>query len=91
MIEAVNNAILSGNKRDLNKNVTLIASIENNNCLKVTISDEGDGFDFKNIPDPILPDNLGKSAGRGLYLMKSLSDDIVFSNGGSTVTMFFNI
>ena len=90
VIEAVNNAILSGNKRDLNKNVTLIASIENNR-LKVTISDEGDGFDFKNIPDPTLPDNLGKSAGRGLYLMKSLSDDIVFSNGGSTVTMFFNL
>ncbi|MCI5707057.1 MAG: ATP-binding protein [Odoribacter sp.] len=90
VIEAVNNAILSGNKRDLNKNVTLIVSIENNR-LKVTISDEGDGFDFKNIPDPTLPDNLGKSAGRGLYLMKSLSDDIVFSNGGSTVTMFFNL
>lgn len=90
VIEAVNNAILAGNKMQTDKSVDLEAELDGN-ALKVTVRDEGEGFDYTLIPDPTLPDNLGKSTGRGLYLMKSLSDHLIFSNGGASVTMVYQL
>lgn len=90
VIEAVNNAILSGNKRQKDKMVTLIAE-KTDTQFKVTISDEGEGFDFHVIPDPTLPNNIDKVAGRGLYLMKTLSDELIFENGGATVILVFDL
>lgn len=90
VIEAVNNAILSGNKQQSDKLVKLIVWLEND-YLKISIEDQGEGFDYKNIPDPTLPDNVGKVAGRGLYLMKTLSDELLFENNGAKVTMFFKL
>ena len=87
VIEAVNNAILSGNKRQPDKMVSLVAE-KTDKQFKVTVSDEGEGFDYEVIPDPTLPDNI---TGRGLYLMKTLSDELIFENGGSTVTLVFNL
>ena len=75
VIEAVNNAILSGNKREADKMVTVIAE-KVNNQFRVTVNDEGDGFDYTNIPDPTLPDNIDKIAGRGLYLMQTRSNNM---------------
>ena len=83
VIEAVNNAILSGNKRQPDKMVSLVAE-KTDKQFKVTVSDEV-------IPDPTLPDNINKITGRGLYLMKTLSDELIFENGGSTVTLVFNL
>ena len=77
VIEAVNNAILYGNKLDSSKYVKFLVY--------------GEGFDYSYIPDPTLPDNIEKDAGRGLYLMKTLSDDLIFEDGGSKVTMVFNL
>lgn len=90
VIEAVNNAILSGNKRDPQKFVTLTAECTPDQ-FRVTVKDEGEGFDYTHIPDPTLPDNINKVTGRGLYLMKTLSDDLIFENNGSTVTLVFNL
>ena len=90
VIEAVNNAILSGNKREADKMVTVIAE-KVNNQFRVTVNDEGDGFDYTNIPDPTLPDNIDKIAGRGLYLMKTLSNELIFENNGASVTLVFNL
>lgn len=88
VIEAVNNAILSGNKRDPKKRVTLIAECKETE-FRVTVEDEGEGFDYTNIPDPTLPDNINKATGRGLYLMKTLSDELIFENNGARVTLVF--
>ena len=90
VIEAVNNAILSGNKREADKMVTVIAE-KVNNQFRVTVNDEGDCFDYTNIPDPTLPDNIDKIAGRGLYLMKTLSNELIFENNGASVTLVFNL
>lgn len=90
VIEAVNNAILSGNKQDINKKVTVVAE-KSDRHFKVTVSDEGEGFDYTYIPDPTLPENIGKVTGRGLYLMKTLSDELLFENGGASVTLVFNL
>lgn len=90
VIEAVNNAILSGNKRQPEKKVTV--SVERiHDQLRVTVEDEGEGFDYTHIPDPTLPDNLTKVTGRGLYLMRTLSDDLFFNNNGASVTLVYNM
>ncbi|KIO44510.1 MULTISPECIES: ATP-binding protein [Porphyromonadaceae] len=90
VIEAVNNAILYGNKLDPSKYVKFFVR-EDDGKLCVTVKDEGDGFDYNYIPDPTLPDNIEKDAGRGLYLMKTLSDDLIFEDNGSKVTLVFNL
>lgn len=90
IIEAVNNAILSGNKLDASKQVCLEAW-EENNKFHVSIEDEGQGFDYNHIPDPTLPDNILKDAGRGLYIMKTLSDELIFEKNGAKVTLIFDL
>ncbi|WP_294140087.1 ATP-binding protein [uncultured Sanguibacteroides sp.] len=90
VIEAVNNAILYGNKLDPSKHVKFFVR-EDDSKLCVTVKDEGEGFDYNYIPDPTLPDNIEKDAGRGLYLMKTLSDDLIFEDNGSKVTLVFNL
>jgi serine/threonine-protein kinase RsbW len=86
--EAVNNAIKHGNKGDSNKNVFLSLSL-NANLLKFIIKDEGDGFDYHNLPDPTAPENIEKLGGRGIFLMKHLSDEVEFRNGGQEVELSF--
>lgn len=90
VVEAVNNSILHGNKLCIDKNVTIVYSTKPN-CIEFTISDEGDGFDFLNVPDPTIPENLEKECGRGIYLMNHLSDSIEFLDGGRQVHLIFNI
>jgi serine/threonine-protein kinase RsbW len=86
--EAVNNAIQYGNRSDLSKNVFLSLTLDEN-LLKFTIQDEGKGFDFHNLPDPTALENLKKVGGRGIFLMKHLSDDVVFKDNGRTVELTF--
>lgn len=61
--EAVNNAIRHGNKSESTKNVTLALSLESG-LIKFKVEDEGNGFDFHNLPDPTAPENLEKPGGR---------------------------
>src|SRR5690606_16828395 len=74
LTEAVTNAIIHGNARDCNKQV-LVRLKKDKNKLAFIISDEGCGFDFDNLPDPTSPENLLKIGGRGVFLMRQLSDD----------------
>lgn len=89
LTEAVSNCIVHGNNENPKKNVTVAYEIDNNK-IEFTVSDEGGGFDYKNIPDPTAPENLEKPYGRGIFLMKHLSDNVVYSNKGATVKMIFN-
>ena len=57
--EAVNNAIVHGNNNNPNKNVRIESDFVDN-FLKISISDEGEGFDFTNIPDPTAQENIEK-------------------------------
>lgn len=90
LTEAVNNAIHHGNKLDSNKITKIIFEQENNN-LKFTIEDEGDGFDFEHLPDPTSPENIEKPNGRGIFLMKNLADEIKFENHGRSVELLFKL
>ena len=90
LTEAVTNAIIHGNDNDKTKTVQVRLK-KQENILAFLISDEGGGFDFDNLPDPTAPENLLKIGGRGVFLMRQLSDDVVFYDNGSTVEICFKI
>lgn len=88
--EAVNNAIVHGNKEKKRKKVE-ISLKHSKNKLSFIVSDEGVGFDEKKIPDPTNPKNVTNIKGRGVFLMKALSDEIFFKNKGSLVRLVFHL
>jgi|SRR6266850_992007 len=86
--EAVNNAIKHGNRSDSSKNVSLSLSLDDS-LIKFRVEDEGQGFDYENLPDPTAPENIEKPGGRGIFLMKHLSDEVEFKEGGRIVELSF--
>ena len=87
-MEAVNNAIVHGNKSVMEKIVRIeIAYIDD--LLIISVEDEGPGFRPKEIPDPTMPENIENISGRGVFLMSRLADKIEFNEAGNRVTMSF--
>jgi len=86
--ESVNNAIHHGNGHDKSKNVSITLYL-NENQIRFSVQDQGEGFDFNNLPDPTAPDNLEKTGGRGIFIMKNLADEIRFNNEGREVELVF--
>jgi len=86
--ESVNNAVKHGNKEDKNKCVNLSLSL-GENSLSFLIEDEGEGFDYTKLQDPTAPENIDKVGGRGIFLMKHLSDEVYFTNEGRSVELIF--
>ena len=89
LTEAVNNAISHGNKNIPEKKV-IVSYIKNKDNISFTVEDEGNGFDFTDIPDPTDPKNIEMLNGRGIFLMKNLADEIEFHNEGKKVELIFN-
>lgn len=90
LTEAVNNAICHGNNRDVSKKVKVTIK-KYKHKLGFIVSDEGNGFDFERLPDPTAPQNLMKSGGRGVFIIRQLADQVFFHDNGSTVEIQFNI
>jgi serine/threonine-protein kinase RsbW len=88
--EAVNNAIQHGNKFDPAKNIQ-ISFKSNKKQISFVVQDEGNGFDYTQIPDPTAPENIEKPHGRGIFLMNSLADKVEFEDAGKTVQLYFNL
>lgn len=89
-VEAVNNAIVHGNKEDDSKTVKVEFMVEDD-YVSVFIEDQGPGFNFYNVPDPTTPENIENIHGRGVYLMKHLADDVIFHGKGNRVEIRFNL
>ncbi len=90
LTEAVNNAIIHGNHQDESKTVEINLR-KTSDIIAFSVSDQGPGFDAKGVPDPTKPENLTRCGGRGVFLMRQLSDGIAFRNNGSTVEMEFKL
>ena len=88
LTEAVDNAIQHGNDNDKEKKVRLTCA-SNHTEISFVIEDEGKGFDFNTLPDPTSNENILKPNGRGIFLMKHLSDVLKFENQGKKVEMVF--
>ena len=87
--EGVANAIKHGNRLDESKRVYASFEVVNSN-LAIRIRDEGEGFDPETVADPLNPQNLMKTSGRGIFYMKTFMDQIDFrflsDNGEGTGT-----
>jgi len=88
--ESVHNAIRHGNQGDASKNVHLTLSLQED-TIRFTVQDEGPGFNHEILPDPTAPENLDQPGGRGIFLMKHLSDEVKFLNDGRIVELIFYI
>lgn len=73
--ELVNNAILHGNKAVLEKPVVVTVS-RNGRKVKITVQDQGNGFDAGHIENPIEDQNLMKEVGRGIFIVRALMDEV---------------
>ena len=82
--ESVINAIKHGNRHEYNKLVTVeftFAPVAKPEELVVRVLDQGSGFDPDVIADPLAPENVLKSSGRGIFFMRSVRDDVVLRRG----------
>lgn len=86
--ECVTNAIVHGNKLDGKKKVDLELHLDDNH-VQFIIKDEGTGFDYEHLVDPTAPENLEKSGGRGIFIMKHLSDEVKFEDDGKKAILTF--
>jgi serine/threonine-protein kinase RsbW len=85
--EATVNAMKHGNKLVSERPVTIIFDLKGNR-LEIAIHDQGEGFDFKRDVDPRLPENIEKTNGRGMFLIRNFVDDVRYTHtpgGGTTV------
>jgi serine/threonine-protein kinase RsbW len=91
--ESVINAIKHGNRHDRNKHVTVEFTTRpapSPEELVIVVQDQGEGFDPDGIADPLAPENLLKSSGRGIFFMRSFMDDVRIeraAGGGMEVRM----
>jgi serine/threonine-protein kinase RsbW len=92
--ESVINAIKHGNAHDERKRVhvefTPLESAAPAEGIEIRVRDEGPGFDPSTLPDPLAPENLLKSSGRGIFLIRSFMDEMVLRRapeGGMEVVM----
>ena len=77
--ESVANAMKHGNKGDVTKRVRIeltAAPAEQPSELTIVVQDQGEGFDPEEVADPLAPENLLKSSGRGIFLIRSFMDDV---------------
>ncbi|MGI8811811.1 MAG: ATP-binding protein [Pyrinomonadaceae bacterium] len=84
--EAFVNAVKHGNKFDANKIVRVTAEVSKDEA-RFTIEDEGEGFDVNSIPDPLDPQNLFKTSGRGVLFIYNIMDEVEYNDRGNRLTM----
>ena len=86
--ESVVNAIKHGNRQDESKRVHVVFTLHDR-ALEVQVGDQGAGFDPAAVPDPLAPENLLKSSGRGIFLIRSFMDHVAHERvpGGMEIRM----
>ena len=84
--EALANAIIAGNGEDRSKSVLVRAELLAE-AIRIHITDEGPGFDPAAVPEPVLPEDLERPSGRGLFLIRKLVDDVHFNPQGNSICM----
>lgn len=90
LTEAVSNAIIHGNSAKSDKRV-FVTSDCSSKRIQFSVRDEGNGFNPSSLPDPTAPDNILNPGGRGVFLMRQLSDSVKFEEDGRKVIIEFNL
>ena len=84
--ESLSNAIKHGNRCDPSRTIYVTCRLTQQ-CVEISVKDEGAGFDPTKVPDPTLPENLDLPSGRGLRLITGFMDQVEFRNGGRQIVM----
>jgi len=87
--EAIVNAIKHGHRGDYSKPVHVRFQVSTE-CVTVEVEDQGPGFCPDHVPDPLAAENLDKSSGRGLFLMRSYMSWVSYNDKGTCVTLCKN-
>lgn len=90
LTEALSNAMLYGNEEDPEKRVRVDVTVRDGE-IKAQVTDQGPGFDPRDVPDPTAPENVTKAGGRGLFLMRELLDEVHFNQEGNSVTLVLRL
>lgn len=90
LTEALSNAMLYGNEEDPEKRVRVEIRIGDDE-IRARITDQGPGFDPTDVPDPTTPENVSKTGGRGLFLMRELLDEVRYNEEGNSVTLVLRL
>ena len=85
--EALANAVVHGNHEDPNKHVHVVCRCTPEEEVSIVVRDEGKGFNSTELPNPTAADQLQSTHGRGIYLMRTLMDEVHFELGGTVVQM----
>ena len=84
--EALVNAIEHGNRSDPNKKVSIACRIDRERA-EITVTDQGAGFEPRSVPDCTADENLCKTCGRGIAMMRGFMDTVEFEGKGNTVRL----
>lgn len=90
LTEAVNNAIIHGNKKDEKKTVCIKCQ-EKQQSLVIKIIDQGNGFNPLQVRDPRSPGRISECGGRGVLIMHELCDRVHYHNKGTEVEIHFKL
>lgn len=82
--EAITNGISHGNDYNTSLKVSISIAIEND-VVSMSVKDEGEGFNFQDVPDPVKNESQLKPSGRGIYLIKDMADDVKFNDQGNEI------
>lgn len=88
--EAATNGVVHGNELDASKKVTLNADYTGD-TLKITIQDEGEGFEPEEVANPLAEENLLKTSGRGVFLMGEYADKVEYQDEGRKLVLEFEL
>ena len=91
--ESMVNAVVHGNRYNLNKKVHLTVS-RTAAQLVIRIADEGEGFELDELPDPLAEENLLRHSGRGIFIIRAFTDDFQvrrMNPSGTEVTLMKNV
>jgi serine/threonine-protein kinase RsbW len=85
--EAVANAIRHGCNGDKSKQLQCSVACSESGEVMITVRDPGSGFDPTAVPNPLDPQNMLKSSGRGIFLISGLMDEVQYADGGRELQM----
>lgn len=86
LAEALTNSILFGAGGNPSRSVR-VGAVLSDQTIRLEVTDDGPGFDPREVPDPTAPGSLGRAVGRGLFLIRNLADQVEFNEQGNTIWM----
>lgn len=84
IVEMLINSMAHGNKNNPNRKVIILYKVEQEKVV-LSIIDEGEGFDYNNLPNPLDPENLLKDSGRGIFIIKNYVNEVHFNKKGNRI------